>query len=80
MSKTVTIRLSDQDYKVISTVAEHERRPISNFITHRVMEAIADMNIVDDAEMREILSDGKVMKGIERGHSQFVQGKGRLVV
>ena len=79
MSKTVTIRLSNEDYKVISTVAKHERRPISNFITHRVMEAIADMNAVDDIEMEEILSDEKVMKSIERGSKQFAQGKGRFV-
>jgi len=79
MSKTVTIRLSDGDYKAISSVAKHERRPISNFITHRVMVAIADMNTVDDTEMKEILSDEKVMKSIERGHKQFAQGKGRFV-
>jgi len=79
MSKTVTIRLSDQDYKAISSVAKHERRPISNFITHRVMEAIADMSTVDDQEMKEILSDEKVIKSIERGHKQFTQGKGRFV-
>lgn len=80
MSKTVTIRLSDEDYRVISSVAEHERRPISNFITHRVMAAISDMNTVDDAEMTEILSDEKVMHSIDRGQKQFVQGKGRFVV
>ncbi|MBF0330728.1 MAG: CopG family transcriptional regulator [Candidatus Omnitrophica bacterium] len=80
MSKTVTIRLSDEDYKAISSVAEHERRPISNFITHRVMEAIADMNKVDDVEMREILSDEKVMKSIGQGQKQFGQRKGRFVV
>jgi predicted transcriptional regulator len=79
MSKTVTIRLSDADYKTISSVARHERRPISNFITHRVMEAIADMNAVDDTEMKEILSDEKVMKSIGRGRKQFMQGKGRIV-
>ena len=79
MSKTVTIRLSDQDYKAIASVAKHERRPISNFITHRVMEAIADMNTVDDIEMKEILSDEKVMKSIQHGHKQLVQGKGRFV-
>ena len=72
MSKTVTIRISDQDYKAISSVAKHERRPISNFITHRVMEAIANMNTVDDIEMKEILSDEKVMKSIQHGHKQFV--------
>lgn len=79
MSKTVTIRLTDEDYRVISTVAKHERRPISNFITHRVMEAIAEMSTVDDTEMKEILSDERVMKSIERGHKQFSQGKGRFV-
>lgn len=79
MSKTITIRLSDGDYKAISAVAKHERRPISNFITHRVMEAIAEMNTVDDSEMKEILSDEKVMKSIQRGHKQLAQGKGRFV-
>lgn len=80
MSKTVTIRLSDEDYRVISSVAEHERRPISNFITHRVMEAIADMNTVDATEMNEILSDKKIMQSIDHGRRQFAQGKGRFVV
>ncbi|MBF0477915.1 MAG: CopG family transcriptional regulator [Candidatus Omnitrophica bacterium] len=80
MSKTITMRLSDEDYKVISSAAHHERRPISNFITHRVMEAIANMNTVDDAEMKEIVSDAKVMKSIGRGQKLFAQGKGRLVV
>jgi len=79
MSKTVTIRLSDQDYKTISSVAKHERRPISNFITHRVMEAIADMSTVDAAEMKEILSNKKVIKSMERGHHQFMRGKGKFV-
>ena len=80
MSKTVTIRLSEEDYKVISSAAQGERRPISNFITHRVMEAIADMTTVDNGEMKDILSDEKVMRGIQRGREQFAQGKGRLVV
>ena len=80
MSKTVTIRLSEKDYKVISSIAKHERRPISNFITHRVMTAIADMNSVDDAEMKEILSDEKIIKSLKRGHKQLEQGKGRFVV
>ena len=79
MSKTVTIRLSNEDYKAISTVAKNERRPISNFITHRVMEAIANMNTADDVEMKEILSDDKVLKSIRRGNKQFVQGQGRFV-
>ena len=80
MSKTVTIRLSDEDYKVISKTAKQERRPISNLITHRVMEAIANINVAVDAEMKEIVSDKKVVKSIERGHKQLAQGKGRLAV
>ena len=80
MSKTVTIRLSDQDYRAISSVAKHERRPISNFITHRVMTAIADMNTVDEMEMEEVLSDEKLVKNIKGARKQFLQGKGRFVV
>ena len=33
MSRIVTIRLSDEEYREIAAVAKKEHRPISNFIT-----------------------------------------------
>ena len=38
MAKVITLRLSEEEYKMISAAARTERRPISNFITAKVME------------------------------------------
>ncbi len=40
MSKVVTLRLSDEEYRKISDAARKERRPVSNFITACTMEEI----------------------------------------
>ncbi|WP_406606869.1 hypothetical protein [Candidatus Infernicultor aquiphilus] len=40
MTKVVTLRLSEEEYKRISAVAKIEHRPISNFITARVIKDI----------------------------------------
>ncbi len=79
MSKTVTIRLNDDDYKQIASAAQQERRPISNFITHTVLDVLASINVVDDVEMQEILSDASLVKKLKRGHAQVATRKGKFV-
>ena len=79
MSKTITIRLSEHDYEQISVAAEQERRPISNFITHSVLDSLSNMRLADSDEMREILSDPELMKRLNRGHAQAASKKGRFV-
>ncbi len=79
MSKTITIRLGEKEYKQIAQAAESEHRPISNFIMHTVMEALSNLNQVDDEEMNEILSNPHLMQKLKRGHAQAVAGKGRFV-
>ena len=79
MSKTITIRLSEHDYEQISTAAEQERRPISNFITHVVLETLAGMRLAGPDEMREILSDPELAKRLKRGQAQAASRKGRFV-
>jgi len=37
MSKVITLRLSQDEYEKISAAADIERRPVSNFITTRVL-------------------------------------------
>ena len=75
MSKTITIRLSDEEYKQIAQLAKEERRPISNFITHAVFNSIADMFTVDDKEMGEILADKNLIKQLKRGEQDIQEGK-----
>ncbi|MBF0490679.1 MAG: CopG family transcriptional regulator [Candidatus Omnitrophica bacterium] len=79
MSKTITTRLKDSDYDQIARAAEQEHRPISNFITHAVLDTIANVSLVDDVEMKEILSDAELMQRLKRGHANAAARKGKFV-
>lgn len=79
MSKTITIRVSDEDYQQLAAVAKAERRPISNFILHAAMNALADMFTVDDEEMKEILEDKELMQQLAAGDKDIKEGKYRIV-
>jgi len=79
MSKTITLRVSDSDYKQIVKFAKAERRPISNYIIHAVFNAIANMFTVNDKEMGGILANKKLLKNIQQGHHDAKFMKGRIV-
>ena len=79
MSKTVTLRLSDEEYKQIASVAKLERRPISNFITHAVFNVLAEMFTCDDKEMNEIRSDKELAKHMRQGERDIREGKYKIV-
>ncbi len=79
MSKVVTLRLSEEEYKRISTAAEVEHRPISNFITTRVIEDIEASYYVDPIEMAQISSDKRLLEKLRAGHIDAKRKKGRLV-
>ena len=49
MSKVVTLRLSEEEYKRISVAAGIEHRPISNFITTRVLKEIEESYYLNNA-------------------------------
>jgi len=70
MSKTITLRLSDEEYDQISTCADNEHRPISNFITYAVLEKIKESISVNAIEMEQIRSDEKLLKKLKRGHKE----------
>lgn len=79
MSKVVTLRLSEEEYKRISTAAEVEHRPISNFITTRVIEDIEVSHYVDPIEMAQISSDKRLLEKLKAGHMDVKKKRGRLV-
>ena len=70
MSKTITLRLSDEEYEQIAVSAESEHRPISNFITHVVIKNLKESHYVDSIEMAQINSDEKLLKKLKRGHRE----------
>jgi mRNA-degrading endonuclease RelE of RelBE toxin-antitoxin system len=77
MAKVVTIRLSEEEYKMIAAAAKIERRPISNFITAKVMEEIEESYYVDSIEMDQIKSDKKLIEKMKSGHRNALDKKGR---
>ena len=77
MSKTITVRLSNEEYEQIALSAEHEHRPISNFITHIVINKLKESHYVDSIEMAQIRSDEKLLKKLNRGHKEAREIRGK---
>ena len=79
MSKTITLRLSDESYKVYRKLADRDNRPISNFIETAVKRFIEHNVYVDEFEMEEIRNNTELNKSLKRGISDMKSKKGRLV-
>jgi uncharacterized protein (DUF1778 family) len=79
MSKTITLRLKEDVYKVFLEAARAENRSISNLIETAALKSLREQQFVDDAEMAEILSDENLMARIKRGLKEAAEGKGCFV-
>lgn len=79
MSKTVTLRLSDDNYKVFRKLADRDNRPISNFIETTVKKYIEHNIHIDEYEMEEIRNNSVLNKSIKRGLSDAKSRKGRFI-
>lgn len=79
MSKTITIRLENEEYQEILHAAKIEHRPISNFITTATLKLIEESFNVDSIEMRQVKSDVRLLKKIKKGHQDSNAMKGKFV-
>lgn len=79
MSKTITVRLTDDEYELISECAKAQHRPISNFITTMVIHDIEETMYADSIEMAQINNDKKLMEKIRKGQSDAKSKKGKFV-
>ena len=79
MPKVITLRLSEEEYKKISSAAGIEHRPISNFITTAVLKEIEESCYVDPIEMAQIKSDKKLLEKLKAGHRDAKRMRGSLV-
>jgi len=79
MSKTITLRLSEENYKVFRKLADRDNRPISNFIETAVKRFIEHNVSVDEFEMEEIRSNSELNKSLKRGLADMKSKKGRFV-
>ena len=79
MSKVVTLRLSEDEYKRIRAAAGIEHRAISNFIITWILEEIEESHYIDPIEMAQIRSDKRLLEKLKAGHRDANRMKGKRV-
>jgi len=79
MSKTVTLRLKENVYKIFVEAATAENRPISNLIETAALNKVREQQFVDDAEIAEILADKDLVERLKQGSKEARKRKGRFV-
>ena len=79
MSKTITIRLDDETYKLFKTAANGERRALSNYIEKAALSHLIHEEYVSDEEMRDIYTDKKLLAGIKKGLDDIKKKRYRVI-
>jgi hypothetical protein len=79
MPKTITLRLSDEDYGKFLSFAQADNRPIANAIETLALRQLEEVLFVDPYEMEEILSDEALLKRMKAGSDQARKMRGRFV-
>lgn len=77
--KTVTMRVDDSVYQMIKTAADGQRRNISNFIEFATLQYLTSSQYVSDEEMNEILSDTELVKNLQQGFKEVLEGDYTIV-
>ena len=79
MTKTITLRLQENNYQRFKQLAKCDNRSISNFIENAALRFIEEEEYLDDYENDEILSNKELMSSIQRGYEESIEGKGKLI-
>jgi hypothetical protein len=77
--KTLTVRMSDEDYQAILKGAKKDRRTISNFMLAATLKGIEGSYYTSPAETEGIMNDRLLMEGIEKGHKDAKKKRGRYI-
>ena len=79
MSKTITLRISEDNYEAFKQYAKKENRKISNAIETLAMKQLDNTLFTDEFETAGILSDESLLERIKVGARQAKAKKGRFV-
>jgi len=79
MSKTVTLRLDGKVYNKFRSLAEHDNRPLSNFIETAALRFVEEHEYVDEFEMVEIRNNASLNRSIKSGLHDAKAKRGRFV-
>ena len=79
MSKTITLRLSEEEYERFSEAAASVKRPVSNLIRYLAGLKLEEDVFADRIEMSEIRSNKKLVADLKQGSDDARQMKGTYV-
>jgi predicted transcriptional regulator len=77
--KTITMRVDDSTWRIISAAADGQKRTISNFLEFAVLQYLSSAQYVDNAEMDEILKDKELVRNLKEGLNELENGEYTLV-
>lgn len=77
--KTVTMRVDDSTWQIISAAADGQKRTISNFLEFAVLQYLSSAQYVDNVEMRAILKDKELVRSLKEGINELENGEYTLV-
>ena len=66
MSKSITINLTDEDYKIINNAANLESKTLPEFLLHAAIKYANTVKLVNDEEMQEIMSDETLVHNLQK--------------
>jgi hypothetical protein len=79
MPKTITLRLSDEDFHLFQAFAKAENRTLANAIETLALKQIEEELFADDFEMEEIRNNKNLLERLKAGSEQAKRMKGRFV-
>jgi predicted transcriptional regulator len=77
--KTVTMRVDDSTWRMISAAADGQKRTISSFLEFAVLQYLSSAQYVDNAEMDDILQDKELVRNLKEGLEEVENGEYTLV-
>lgn len=79
MPKTITLRLSDEDFQLFQAYAKAENRTLANAIETLALKQIEEELFADEFEMDEILRNKDLLERLKTGSAEARRMKGRFV-
>ena len=79
MSKTVTLRLTEEEYILYAKAAEAVKRPISNLINFLAQQKLEEDLFVGHIEMDEIIGNRSLVEELKQGSKDAKLKKGSFV-
>lgn len=78
MSKTITLRLSEETYRIFSDYAAADNRPISNLIETAAKKHLQECSLAGPDEMAGIRADKKLVAKMRAGSAAAHKHLGRF--